>query len=222
MKMATTDSIRLEKLERELTEQREKTSKLESEIARLRGERQTKPAVTKPEEGVKIISPAPSNGEFVMPTSDELARLREIVFAKYPSLRPQFSRKWEADDERQYVEGFTNSFLALGYIDRAEIVDTKHYLLHWQENAAEILRAMGKAGRIDGFLVAAIGHGDIPYRLPDANKGIVAELGLHHYGSGRRCKNAWRAVLATGRVLAPAPIVSRPLYSQPRVLEAAI
>jgi hypothetical protein len=220
MKMASTENSRLERLEAELAEQRAATAKLEAEIASLRRARQPVPKPA-PEEGVKITSPRPSNGEFSMPSAAELRQLHELVCDRFPSLRPQFSRKWEAEDERQYFEGFTNSFLALGHIDRSEIVDARHYLTHWQEHAEEILRPMGKAGRIDGFLAAAIAHGDVPYRLPDAHKGIVAELGLLHYGSGRRCTNKWREVLSMGRVLAPAPVASRPLYSQPRVLEAA-
>jgi hypothetical protein len=85
--MASTDN-RLEKLESELAEQRAKTAKLEAEIAGLRGGRQATPNPP-PEEGVKIISPRPSNREFVMPSGVELARLHELVCTRFSSLRPQ-------------------------------------------------------------------------------------------------------------------------------------
>jgi hypothetical protein len=209
--MASIDN-RLEKLESELAEQRAKTARLEAEIAGLRGARQAVPN-SAPEEEVKIFSPRPANGDFVMPSGVELARLHELVCTRFPSLRPQFSRKWAAEDERQYVEGFTNSFRALGHIGRAETVYTKHYLTYWQEHCEEILRSMGKFGHVDGLLAASIAHGDICYRVPNAAQGIVAELGLLHFGSGRLCKNKWRDVLNTGQLLPPAP-VSRPQHSQ--------
>ena len=53
----------------------------------------------------------------------------------------------------------------------------------------------------DSVMAAVLGHGDIVWRCASA-KGSVLEIGIHQY-VGRRCSNAWAALLKGQPLLEP-------------------
>ena len=56
-------------------------------------------------------------------------------------------------------------------------------------------------------MAAVLGHGDIVWRCASA-KGSVLEIGIHQY-VGRRCSNAWAALLKGQPLLEPVKPRSR-------------
>jgi hypothetical protein len=177
------------------------------------------------EEGTRVSYLAPRS-VFEMPTANQLAALKEVVYSKFPSLRPKFDGRWASEDEAEFEKGYAAAFLALGYLERREQVDHKKALSYWAQLAEDACRALGRSASIPGsaLMVAAVASGNVPYVLADVANGVVPVLGLY-FGSnmGKLPGNEWRNVLATGRVLAPTVSpVSRNYATPPfRVVDVA-
>jgi hypothetical protein len=120
---------------------------------------------------------------FVMPDSDELARLIEIVREAEPDLR--------FDDEE-----FKRSFWAVGQMWRAAEIDKSRYFVSYVDDASDLLR-LRRQSSVSGssFLAAAIAHGDIFWQRGDAALGVVTAVALNK-NHGRQCSNRWRDLLA--------------------------
>ena len=91
-----------------------------------------------------------------------------------------------------------------GFIGRAVAVDHKHTVSYWISAAEQILRELGGASEtLSGlsFLAAALAHGDVFYN-DVRDFPYVREFGLREYG-GRPATDAWRKVLATGKIPEP-------------------
>ena len=86
-----------------ITDLESKNTALEARLAALK----TKPApMPRVEELIVRVTEFVGPGEFVMPNSAELKRLRDIVCARYPQLAGEFTGKFAADDARAHEEGF--------------------------------------------------------------------------------------------------------------------
>jgi hypothetical protein len=129
------------------------------------------------------------------PTTAELRRLREIVYAAHPDVADGSS-----------IEMFDDAMWAAGHFGRTVVPWSGAFFSFWVERAADLLERAGRpACTGPSFLSAVIAHGDITYRLPDRFKGQLIELGLSAY-SGAPCRNAWRRVLnGQQALLAPTP-----------------
>jgi hypothetical protein len=201
----------------------DRISALESELAALKAQvAPPAPAKIAPkpveDEGTRVSYPAPRS-TFEMPTANQLAALKEVVFSKIPSLLPTFSGRWAREDEAEFERGFRAAFLALGHIERRNEVDRKRALSYWTQHAEETCRALGRSASIPGtaLMCAAIASGNVPYVLGDVANGVVPVLGLC-FGSnmGKLPGNEWRNVLATGQILAPiAPSTPRTYPHRP-------
>jgi hypothetical protein len=197
---------------------------LEAEIAALKAQQNTASAPVKiapkpvEPEGVVVSYPTPRR-IFEMPDNSALERLAEIVFTKFPTLRPTFSGRWAREDQQEFEKGFRSAFLALGHIERRN-VDHKRALSFWTEYAEETCRALGRSASIPGsaLMVAAIAAGNCEYVLADRMNGVVPVLGLcHGAGMGKLPGNEWRNVLATGQILQPtATLRTREFYPVPQ------
>jgi hypothetical protein len=206
------ETSRLEALEAAFEEQSAKTAALESELAALKAQQNTPPAPAKiapkpvEPEGTTVFYPPPRS-DFVMPSSDELKRLREIVLRKFPKLAPDITDRWADNNEAKFARQFDAAFKALGAMHRADKPDKKRYVSFFVDHAEDSLKALGAYADIGpAFLPACLAHGDIPisdWRID----GVVLELGLNIYRIGRPATDAWRRVLATGNMT---PLIAPP------------
>jgi hypothetical protein len=177
-------------------------------------------------EGAQIFYP-PQRSNFVMPSTNELRRLRDIVFMKFPRLNVTDGMVFRGDNEQneaEYFRQFCASFRALGALHRTEKPDRKRYVSYWIDHCEAWLKTVGAPTSITGlpFLAAALSHGDVPFAGLFSD-GCVPELGLNAFGIGKPPRDAWRQVLATGRIL---PMIAPPSsknYATPpfRVVDVA-
>jgi hypothetical protein len=196
----------------------DRIAQLESDLAALKAQvappapAKIAPAMPKPE-GTTVSFPV-ARSAFIMPSSDELRRLRDIVFANFAKLNVADGLVFRGDAEQnsaEYFRQFCASFRALGALHRTEKPDRKHYLSHWIDTCEDMLKPMGNSTTLSGlpFLAAALAHGDIAY-AGLFTEGCVAELGLNAFRIGKPPGDAWRRVLSTGRVLPMVlPLASR-------------
>jgi hypothetical protein len=131
----------------------------------------------------------------ILPTTDELRRLEEIVYRAYPKL------KAGADSD-----SFRASFYRLAYTRRADKPDTKRDLEWWVDQAEDWLKAQHyypSRPAIQSFVAAAVAMGDIafsdPSRFPSMRLGITA-LPQFEPLPGR-----WRAILESNQAPRPVP-----------------
>lgn len=176
----------------------DQVARLQSEIATLRG---NKPTVVPPpvdRAGVRVTQLVEPSS-FIRPTRKELSELLAVVVAKYPKLGPPKTMLGRNDglEAEDFAAGFEWAFERLGFIGRAAVPDTKHYVGHWVEECKEWLRLHRPAHRGSvgaAFLCAAIAHRDIPYTVGDEQRGIVWSIGVTTHG-GTKASDAWRKVL---------------------------
>jgi hypothetical protein len=119
---------------------------------------------------------------FVMPDSDELARLIEIVREAEPDLA--------FDDD-----SFKRAFWACGQMWRADALDKGRYFVSYVDDATDMLRMRRQSGVTgSAFLAAIIAHGDVYWQREDPALGVVqaAALDKNH---GRPCSNRWRDII---------------------------
>ena len=83
-------------------------------------------------------------------------------------------------------------------------VDTKYSLSWWSDNLESWARANGMPGSISALaiLAACVSCGDVSYTSPENWPHIEFGLAAPHF-SGRATNNAWRDLLAGGRLLEP-------------------
>jgi hypothetical protein len=120
---------------------------------------------------------------FVMPDSDALARLIEIVREAEPDLRFD-------DDE------FRRAFWACGQMWRTDSLSRERYFVSFVDDGSDLLR-MRRQSSISGasFLAAIIAHGDVFWQRADPDVGVVLSAALDK-NHGRPCSNRWRDLLA--------------------------
>jgi hypothetical protein len=198
----------------------EEIALLKSQIAELKSRFDAKDAppvkiATKPvePEGTQIFYPAPVSS-FTMPSPAELSQLRDIVFAKYPRLNVTEGMVFRGDNEAneaEYFKQFCASFRALGAMHRTERPDKKHYISFWMDLASDWLKTVRDSTSISGlpFIAAVLAHGDICYSGLFVD-GATFEVGLNAYRMGKPPGDAWKKVLATGRIVPMiAPLASK-------------
>ena len=204
----------------------EEIAALKSQIAELERRFDAKDAPPAPvkiaqpkpveEEGTTVFYPPPVS-TFVMPSSDELKRLREIVLRKFPKLAPDTTDRWSQNNEADFARQFDAAFRAVGMMSRTEKPDKKHFPSYFISHAEDSLRALGAYADIGpAFLPACLAWGDVPisdWRID----GVVLELGLNIFRIGRPPTDAWRRVLATGNTIAVIAPPSSRNYPTPGV-----
>jgi hypothetical protein len=158
---------------------------------------------------------------FVMPSTDELRRLCDIVFAKFPKLNVTDGLVFRGDSEQneaEYFRQFCASFKALGAMHRTENPDKKHYISFWMDLASDWLKTVRDSTSISGlpFIAAVLAHGDICYSGLFVD-GATFEVGLNAYAMGKPPRDAWRGVLATGQILPMRVPPSSRNYATPNV-----
>jgi hypothetical protein len=182
-------------------------AQLESDLAALKAQVappvKAAPAMPEPE-GTTVSFPV-ARSAFVMPSQEEFRRLRDIVFAKFPKLNVTEGLVFRGDaeqNEQEYFKQFCASFRALGALHRTEKPDRKRYVSYWIDACEDLLKAVGNSTSISGlpFIAAVLAHGDISYSGL-FTEGCVFEVGLNAYRMGRAPRDAWKQVLATGRIL---------------------
>ena len=139
---------------------------------------------------------------FVMPSDDEVQRLRSYVVAEHPWLRSA-----PADEA-------VRAFWACGTFKRVPAPNSKYYYAHFVELANLRLANAGFAP-IGGqaFLVACLSHGDVAWQKPDPGVGALPELGLDEW-SGRRSSDVWKDILTGERSLLPPVLRDRGIKRQ--------
>jgi hypothetical protein len=156
------------------------------------------------EDGVRILTGRAASGEsrLLLPSDEELRRLREIVAAAYPHLafRPRNERYATADEAEDH-RGFASAFAWLAEQARSDQLDTRKATGWYVDGANNQLRDRGLSAEISGrtFVAALVAHGDIPFTALDD----YPVFGLTHFGAGRPYSQKWREVLALGKILAP-------------------
>ena len=185
-----------------------KNSALEARLTVLEPKPAPKPRV---EESIVRITEFVGPGEFVMPSSTELGRLRHIVHARYPALAGEFVGRFAAADARTHEEGFAAAFHRLGHMRRLPDgeLDAGRSSGWWVDEAEQWLRQHGGSGGhvpLNAWLAAVVAHHDIAFTLPDPKRGFVSvSVGLVAVGTaGRPPANAWRALLDGARIRDPA------------------
>jgi hypothetical protein len=156
----------------------------------------TKPAAPRREEAsVKITHPVP---QVSLPTADECRRLCEIVWQRYPTLRPS------RNEEEEFAAGFKAAFQFVQHHGRRAEPDHQRGLGWWVDTARDWI----SQHRVGGFpiggavlVVAIIAAGDVPYTDPE-EPGFA--IGLQFGGGGAGSGNWWRRVLG-GAILDPTP-----------------
>ena len=184
----------------------ERLAALEAENARLTAELaalKPKPIVLPfgaslvEERRVSITNPPPGF-HFVMPTDDELDRLRAIAIAAYPSLEYRLGRLDRFGPSP--FESFKAAFEGIGRLGRtpepADGISLDFYIGLINHELKISTELTGQA-----FLAAMLAHGDIPFRpLGQSQFGHLPTFGLaRHVNTGRPATGeGWRAVLAAG------------------------
>jgi hypothetical protein len=178
---------------------------LEAELAALKA-----PAALprKPiEEGARVLMGPGALGlpNLTLPTDEEYRKLREVVERHYPNLAfAARSQRFADMDENEHVSGFRTAFVYLATLERLETLPrADRYASWWIGCAEEWARSVGMRTGISlrSFTAAVAAHGDILFSGLDNNATFGVREGS---GSGRRYGDAWREVLRTGKLLAPA------------------
>lgn len=153
-------------------------------------------------QGVTITHQPDRNPKFIMPSDDELRRLYETVLARYPRLAAYSQQSDEVFD------GFRRAFLRIGHLGRDKLND-KYMLMSWVDDARLWLNDQQIVPSIvtgNDFIYAVLAHGDVDFVPLDRFPHDCNAFGLRRDGSGRPATDAWRAVVATGRLREPVPV----------------
>lgn len=156
----------------------------------------TKPVAPRHDEAsVKITHPV---AQVSLPTADECRQLCEMVWQRYPTLRPS------AGEEAEFIAVFKAAFLFVQHHGRRAEPDHQRGL-GWRVDSA---RSWLSQRRVGGFpiggsvlVVAIIAAGDVPYTDPE-QPGLA--IGLQFGGGGTPARDWWRRVLG-GAILDPTP-----------------
>jgi hypothetical protein len=200
-------------LEALVVEQGRRLALAESDIVALNaklGFRKVAPlaaSVAAEPEGARIVYPV-ERAKIALPTDDELPKLRDVVFATYPTLRPWTpGSNYAFQDEENFNRQFSAAFTYVAHKGRDEI-DMKHSSSWWADQASDWLRHRGDRTNIEGaaFLTACLAAGDVEFQRSD-QFGNVWAVGLASWG-GRKATEAWRNVLR-GDLRRPIPGVHK-------------
>ena len=144
--------------------------------------------------GFRITELPPQTG-YLRPHDEALREVLRIVKAN------PFGLDLSAVEEGP----FSRAMLFVGLCFRLDQPSTKYYLSGWVDFANDFLDRQGMAADIaaNSLIAAVIAASDVPYRLPDARYGQVAEIGLDRF-VGKANTNGWR-LLSTRPLRAPLP-----------------
>jgi hypothetical protein len=197
-----------------LAELKAEAARLNARIAELERGQPPKPAPKPIEEsGVRVVEILTETR--ALPTSAEMKKLFAAVKGRAPG---KLDDKYDPDKP---FRGFASAFRWLQNQGRLEQPNGKFALSYWQDACRVWLRQRNVvAGDVGGNEFAVLAAGDVPYVRGDLSVGHVWELGLAEYHNrGRKASDAWRAVMATGNVLAPShPARSAPASHPVRML----
>lgn len=143
---------------------------------------------------VTVTRPPDRNPLFVVPTTDELQRLYEIVMAGYPQLAPRGQQTNEGFD------GFRRAFIRIGHLGRDKLND-KYDLLSWVGDAAIWLRdhqINPTTVTPCDFVCAVLAHGDVEHAPLVRYPFDCSAFGLRRGRTGRPATDGWKALLTTG------------------------
>jgi hypothetical protein len=154
-----------------------------------------KPPPRRDEPSVKITHPV---RQVEVPTDDECRRLCEIIWQRYPTLRPS------RGEEKEFAAGFKAAFRFVQHHGRRAEPDRQRALGWWVDTARDWISQNCSGGfPISGscFVVAIIAAGDVPYSDP-GEPGFV--VGLQWGGGGIPERGWWKRALG-GALLDPVP-----------------
>jgi hypothetical protein len=195
---------------------------MRQELAALKAEEAPASPPVKPRmpasEGTRVSYPPPAT-TLVMPSDGDLHQLMGVALTAYPSLAPKIELSFQqrltlrnipslADQIKPDVEAITtgffrefkSSFIAIGSMKLMDEPDRRHYVSFHADAAQSWLRSHNMFFDIStpAFIAASLAHGDIPYTDGTVD-GSLWELGISIY-TGAVAKDAWRAVLKTGKL----------------------
>ncbi len=151
---------------------------------------------------LELTTPKPIKvGNMIMPTSDELTRLRAIV--------TQYHRVLRSDDP-EFPREFADAF---AYLAQTSRTDPGKFSV-WS-NVSWIDRATAWCGRqvtMKALVAAMLAHNDIAHTLNDARYPHDLSIGLIEGGHRLPSGHAWRALL-NGSTLKPAGDIAYPAWS---------
>jgi hypothetical protein len=184
---------------------------LKAELATLKAERSARPVALVPTPMLQrnlVTELAPAASSFVMPTEGELGQLFVIVNRAYPELyaNSNMDADSKGENHNQFRAQTRDCFIALSYWRRTPAPDRKHYCSFWMEEAAILLRSLGRSPgdiKLGPFMMAVLCHGDICFtglRQCSGNIYWPLSIGLDKY-SGAEATDAWKTVLANGKPL---------------------
>jgi hypothetical protein len=161
----------------------------------LLGNKTIPPRREEPPPAVRITHPVP---QVSLPTDAECRQLCEIVWQRYPTLRPARS------EEEEFVAGFKAALRFVQCHGRRAEPDYERGVGWWVDTARDWI----SQHRVGGFpisgsvlVVAIIAAGDVPYTNPEES-GFAA--GLQFGGGGILARDWWKRVLG-GAILEPVP-----------------
>ena len=198
----------IDEINAELAEMRVRITALEAEKSKAAPPARGK--YVEPE--TTLHYPAPASIE--MPNNEEMAGLLRIALAAYPSRKPA---GYDSDGFVcvRFLREFGKAFREVSAMERGEAPNPKWSISHWHNKASDACRLRGDCTEVDpaAFFYAVLASGDIPWQAPDPSLGAVLSYGLIDWG-GKRATDAWRTVLATGKIKPPTkPAVSNSTYS---------
>ena len=145
---------------------------------------------------VRVTNPLP---RVALPNEEQCRQLCEIVFQRYPSLRPR------RGEEEEFAAEFRAAIRFVEHHGRRAQLDRDRGIGWWIDTARDWLSQHGGGNSLVGgnaFVAAVIAAGDVPHRDP-LEPGFA--IGLQHTGGGIEASARWHTVLTTGRLLDPVP-----------------
>ena len=124
----------------------------------------------------------------VMPSDDEVQRLRSYVLSEHSWLRS--APAGEA----------VRAFWVCGTFKRRPAPNSKFYYSRWIEIANTRLEAVHAPIGGQAFLVSCLSHGDVQWQKLESGVGALLEVGLDEF-SGRSASNVWKDILRGERGL---------------------
>ena len=145
---------------------------------------------------VRVTNPLP---RVALPNEEQCRQLCEIVFDRYPSLRPR------RGEEEEFAAEFRAAMRFVEHHGRRAAPDHGLGVGWWIDTARVWLSQHAGGNSLVGgnaFVAAIVAAGDVPYSDP-GEPGFA--IGLQHTGGGIEASARWHTVLATRRLLDPAP-----------------
>lgn len=151
-----------------------------------------------------------------LPTDLEFDQLVDLVLVRWPQLR--------SPDDQSFRAQFRAAFHRLLHLGRCDKLDTERGLSYWADDCRAWLSEHQPGNALvsgAAFTAAAIAQGDIQFTAP-TNFPCDLAFNLQFGGGGLETNgDAWRRVLATGKLSEPVPL-PRPTEMRSRVQQLAV